>query len=155
MRDAESRGVAETPSWVFDTNVIVSGLLSTYGPPGRLLDMLVSRHLRMTLDDRVEAEYREVLARPRFSIEPARREAFLAVLSFQDRVACLPWAGKLPPDIDDAVFLEAAFVSAERTLVTGNQRHFPAGCRGSVRVLPPRRVWELFIGRIGGRVLPA
>ena len=70
--------MADTLSWVLDTDVVVSGLLSPYGPPGRLLDMVVSRQLRVTLDDRIEDEYRHVLARPRFAIEPARRESFLA-----------------------------------------------------------------------------
>jgi putative PIN family toxin of toxin-antitoxin system len=138
---------------VFDTNILVSGLLSALAPPGRLVDMLVARHLRITLDDRIEAEYREVLARPRFAIELARLEAFLAVMSFQDQVTCLPWAGRLPPDIDDVMFLEAALASAEAILVTGNIRHFPTACRGLVRVLSPREAWDLFIERIGAQAI--
>lgn len=54
----------EAPTWVFDTNVVVSGLLSPLGPPGRLIDMVLARQLRMTLDERIEAEYREVLSPP-------------------------------------------------------------------------------------------
>ena len=141
--------MADTLSWVLDTDVVVSGLLSPYGPPGRLLDMVVSRQLRVTLDDRIEDEYRHVLARPRFSIEPARREAFLAILAFQDRVACLPWAGKLTPDGDDVMFLEAAGASVSKTLVTGNLRHFPPACRGHTSVVAPRQAWSLFVERLG------
>ena len=71
---SDELGVGDAPVWVFDTNVLVSGLLSPAAPPGRLLDVLLARRLRLAVDDRVELEYREVLARPRLGIEsgPAR-----------------------------------------------------------------------------------
>lgn len=61
--------VDDAPSWAFDTNVVVSGLLPALGPPGRLIDMVVARQLRMTLDERIEGVYREVLSRPKFEIK--------------------------------------------------------------------------------------
>jgi uncharacterized protein len=137
--------VAE-PVWVLDTNVLVSGLLSPSGPPGRLVDVLLRRRLRIAFDDRVELEYREVLARPRLGIDPVRREAFLAILQFQEHVTALPWPYRVPPDRDDVSFLEVALETAGRTLVTGNLRHFPAACRGPVHVLAPRGAWERFVG---------
>ena len=75
----------DAPSWVFDTNVVVSGLLSPLGPPGRLIDMVLAQQLRMTLDERIEIEYRQVLSRPKFEINQERLEAFLAVLQFYHR----------------------------------------------------------------------
>ena len=138
--------MAEPPVWVLDTNVVVSGLLSPSGPPGRLVDVLLGRRLRLALDDRIEIEYREVLARPRLGIEPVRREAFLAILQFQDHVTGMPWPHRPPPDEDDVVFLEVALQTAARTVVTGNLKHFPAGCRGPVIVMSPRAGWERFVG---------
>jgi predicted nucleic acid-binding protein len=138
--------VGDVPVWVLDTNVLVSGLLSPLGPPGRLVDVLLGRRLRLALDDRIELEYREVLARPRLGIEPVRREAFLAILQFQEHVTAMPWPHRSPPDADDVVFLEVACRAPERTVVTGNLRHFPPGCRGSVTVLSPRAAWECFVG---------
>lgn len=44
------------PVWVLDTNVVVSGLLSAHGPPARLLDAALAGSLRLSLDDRIEAE---------------------------------------------------------------------------------------------------
>jgi putative PIN family toxin of toxin-antitoxin system len=131
---------------VLDTNVLVSGLLSPFAPPGRLVDALLGRQLRLALDDRMELEYREVLARPRLGIERVRREAFLAILQFQDHVVARPWPHRHSPDADDTVFLEVALQTPARTLVTGNLRHFPTGCRGPVTVLPPRAAWERFVG---------
>ena len=137
--------MADAPAWVVDTNVLVSGLLSPSGPPGRLVDVLLGRRLRLALDDRIEAEYREVLARPKLGIEPIRRDAFLAILKFQEHVIAPPRPHRVPPDEDDVVFLEVAAETAARTVVTGNLRHLPAGCRGPVAVLSPRAAWERFV----------
>ena len=132
-----------TPSsWVLDTNVIVSGLLVGIGFSGRLLDAILAARLRLSYDDRIEAEYREVLARPHFAISRERREAFLAELRNQDAVVAEPWADKMPPDMDDLPFLEVARQTSERVLVTGNARHFLASVRGPVTVLTPREAWE-------------
>ena len=139
-------GVAEAPIWVLDTNVLVSGLLSPSGPPGRLVDGLLARRLRIALDDRLEIEYRDVLARPKLRIESVRRGAFLAILQFQDHLTALPWPHRMPPDEDDVVFLEVALQTSARVVVTGNLKHFPAGCRGPVTVLSPRSAWERFVG---------
>lgn len=139
--------MAETPLWVLDTNVLVSGLLSPLAPPGRLVDALLDRRLSLALDDRIEIEYREVLARPKLGIHAIRREAFLAVLQFQLHVAARPWPFAMPPDLDDVVSLEVARETSERVLVTGNGRHFPPGCRGPVNVLSPRTALEQLIGR--------
>ena len=129
-------------AWVLDTNVVVSGLLSAQGPPGRLLDMVLGRRLRMTLDDRIVAEYREVLARPKFAIDSGRLEAFLVVLQFQHNVMSLPWRHSTPLDPDDAMFLEAALSASGKVLVTGNLKHYPRLCRGPVTVLSPREAWQ-------------
>jgi uncharacterized protein len=130
------------PTWVLDTNVVVSGLLRAHGHPGRLLDALLDGRLRLAFDDRIEAEYREVLARPRLHISPMLREAFLGVLTSQETVRPRPWTGKALPDPDDLPFLEVVLHTAEQVLVTGNLKHFPSAVRGSVRVRSPREAWE-------------
>jgi putative PIN family toxin of toxin-antitoxin system len=138
--------VADAPIWVLDTNVLVSGLLSPSAPPGRLVDALLGRRLRLACDDRIEIEYREVLARPRLGMQSIRQEAFLAILQFQVHVTARPWPHRKPPDQDDVAFLEVAHETSERTVVTGNLRHFPHACRGPVVVLSPRAAFERFVG---------
>jgi predicted nucleic acid-binding protein len=110
------------------------------------VDVLLGRRLRLALDDRVEAEYRDVLARPRLEIEDIRRDAFLAILQFQEQVTALPWPHRSPPDEDDVVFLEVALETPERTVVTGNLKHSPPACRGPVTVVSPRTAWNRFVG---------
>ena len=62
------------------------------------MDALLSRRLRIAIDDRIEAEYREVLARPRLGLETIRREPVEAILQLQVHVAALPWSDPTPPD---------------------------------------------------------
>lgn len=137
--------MGDAPVWVLDTNVLVSGLMSPSGPPGRLLDVVLARRLRLAIDDRIELEYREVLARPRLGIARVRREAVLAILQFEEHVTALPWPYRAPPDEDDAIFLEVAVQTSARTVVTGNLKHFPRACRGPITVWSPRTAWEHFV----------
>ena len=136
------------PLWVLDTNVLISGLLSPQGPPGRLIDAIFSGHLRLALDDRIEEEYLEVLSRPKFGITAAERTAILAEIRLHEYPATslFPLSAKLP-DPDDRMFLEVAASTAEKVLVTGNARHFPARALGPVTVLSPRAAWERLVRR--------
>ena len=131
------------PEWVLDTNVIVSGLLSAEAPPGRILDALIDRRLKLAYDDRIEAEYRDVLARPKFRIDRIRLCAFLAVLKYQTHLHAASIHGLDASDPDDTKFLEVATASRDRVLVTGNLRHFPESGRQSVTVLAPTEAERL------------
>ena len=133
--------MTDAPVWVLDTNVLVSGLLSPFGPPGRLVDALLGRNLHIAIDDRIEAEYREVFARPKLGIPAGRRAAVQAIFQFQKHISARPWSDSPPPDKDDTMFLEVALQTSARTLV-GNVRHYPVGCRGPVVVWTPREAWD-------------
>lgn len=136
------------PSWVIDTNVLVSGLLNADGFPGRLLDAIFNGELRMTFDDRIEREYREVLSRPKFGIPAALREAVLDALKIQDAVSAPARKGRPLPDPDDLPFLEVAFRATDHVLVTGNVKHYPPRERAGVLVLSPAEAWiRLTAGR--------
>ena len=118
---------APTVRLVFDTNVLVSALLN----PGRTPDLALAaaRHAAVTvlIDDRIEAEYREVLARPKFrKVDPAKREALLTeMLTGCERVTvAAPFEGALI-DADDRVFVEVALAGHALALVTGNTKHYP------------------------------
>ncbi|MDQ3118146.1 MAG: putative toxin-antitoxin system toxin component, PIN family [Verrucomicrobiota bacterium] len=130
------------PSWVLDTNVVVAGLLNAHGFPGRLLDAVLAGTLRITFDDRIEREYREVLARPKFAIPSTLREAILGELRSQDAIAVASGAVKALPDPDDLPFLESALQATDHILVTGNLKHYPPAARGNVVVLSPAEAWK-------------
>ncbi|MGH7588341.1 MAG: putative toxin-antitoxin system toxin component, PIN family [Gemmatimonadota bacterium] len=123
---------------VLDTNVLVSGLLNPYGPPGRIADLVLTEHLRPLFDDRIMAEYRDVLARPKFGFRTADLHDFLRQLeAVGEAVIPTPLAVDLP-DQDDLPFLEVAAAGLARALVTGNVRHFtPRRGTHQVKVVSP------------------
>lgn len=130
-------------TWVLDTNVVVSGLLSPHGPPGRLVDSILAGSLRIAVDDRILSEYREVLLRPKFRFDFDQVETFLRLMAFQEHVAAFPVKGMKALDADDTKFLEVAAATRNRVLVTGNTRHFPRELRGGVQVVSPLAAWDL------------
>jgi uncharacterized protein len=116
---------------VLDTNVLVSGLISPHGPPGRLVDMVVGGSLAILVDDRILREYAEVLTRPRFGFDRATALQFVALLAeAAERVDASHVAISLP-DSDDAPFLEVAVAGSADVLVTGNARHFKTRDKGA------------------------
>ena len=132
------------PIWVLDTNVIVAALLSPGGPPGRLLDaVLEGRYLQLALDDRIEAEYKDVLFRKKFHFELSHVEGFFSILPYQQRIIVSPLPPIQLPDPTDLPFLEVASLLDDPILVTGNAKHFPASLVGKVKILSPRQAWEL------------
>jgi putative PIN family toxin of toxin-antitoxin system len=135
------------PSWVFDTNVIVSAHLNAHGVPARLLAQVIDGRLRLTFDARIALEYAEVLARPRFALPASSPQAFLDLLRLQDQVSPAPLPASVAelPDEDDRIFLEAAQVATDQVLVTGNLKHYPASaCTGVALVLSPADAWQRF-----------
>lgn len=111
---------------VVDTNVIVAALLHPGRTPDQALEAILGGGGRVLYDGRVEAEYRDVLARRKFSAIPAeRREQLLRrLLAGAESIACSPL--ELPLiDEDDRVFLEVGLAGRADAIVTGNPRHFP------------------------------
>lgn len=123
---------------VFDTNVIVSGFLSPAGPPGRIVEWLRSGAVQAVLDDRIAAEYLEVLLRPAFRLPPPEVTLVLAKIgSHAFRIEASPEAAAMDlPDPEDLPFLECA-KAAGVPLVTGNLRHFPKRLAGTTPILTP------------------
>ncbi len=112
---------------VFDTNVLVSALLNPGRTPDLALEAARRAGVTVLVDDRIEAEYREVLARPKFrKVDPAKREALLTeTLTGCERVTVTaPFEGALI-DVDDRVFVEVALAGHALALVTGNTKHYP------------------------------
>lgn len=121
---------------VIDTNVIVAALLHPERTPDRALLVLRARGAIVLVDHRIEAEYRAVLARPKFAaIEAERRDALLdRILGSAERVIAAPVEVSMI-DEDDRVFVEVARTGGADAIVTGNAKHFPADL--GVEVLSP------------------
>jgi len=111
---------------VLDTNGLVSALIKPGGAPSRILDLVLSGQVDCVIDDRILAEYREVLAHPRLGLEPDDANSVLMYLTTRsDWLIEAPATSIELPDADDLPFVEVAAASGAM-LVTGNLRHFPA-----------------------------
>jgi len=122
---------------VLDTNVLVAGLLSPFGPCGEIVRMVSSGEITLSFDARILNEYQEVLARPKFKFDKDKTAALLDQIEHRGlTTAPSPLLISLP-DIDDEPFLEVAIAAQTICIVTGNQIHFPADLCQGVMVLSP------------------
>jgi len=132
---------------VLDTNVLVSGMISPSGPPGRIVDLMRAGSLQAVVDDRILEEYSDVLRRPsmRAYFPASDAEAIAAFFAHNaDHVLATVSVSELP-DPDDAMFLEVA-LAAGVPLITGNTRHFPPLLRAGCSVLAPAEYLARFCG---------
>ncbi|MDP6116974.1 MAG: putative toxin-antitoxin system toxin component, PIN family [Planctomycetota bacterium] len=123
---------------VLDTNVLVSGLLSPFGPPAEIVRLVAVGKLKLCYDARILAEYREVLARPRFGFDSGKVDDLLEQISSEGELVTATPLSRHLPDPDDEPFLEVACGTAAECLVTGNLKHFPVRRRQGMTVLSPR-----------------
>lgn len=128
---------------VLDTNVLVSGVLSPYGPPGRCLDLILEGDLTLLFDDRILAEYRDVLLRPRFDLVAKDVVVLIDSLTAGGQPISASPLDRSLPDPDDLPFLEVAVAGSADALVTGNARHFPKEATSpEVEILAPAQLLD-------------
>lgn len=123
---------------VLDTNVLVSGMINAYGPPGRIVDLLREGMVELVVDDRVLLEYRMVLNRPKFQ-RYFDSKAVNDILNFLERNTLYMVPIKTItglPDPDEVPFAELS-LSAGVPLVTGKLNDYPESLLHNVRVLTP------------------
>jgi len=123
---------------VLDTNVLVSALLNPFGTPARVLDQVLSDIVQLAFDDRILAEYSEVLKRPRFGFPASGIQALLNHIQLNGRqIAAAPAGLRKFPDPGDLPFAEVALSAPAEVLVTGNLSHFRALEGRGIPVLTP------------------
>lgn len=136
---------------VLDTNVLVAGLLSPYGPCADILRMVSSGSLILCLDARILTEYREVLKRPKFGFDHDKVAAILDYIEHHSWIAASTPLPHALPDPDDEPFLEIAVSGGAAYLVTGNAIHFPASLCQGVAVVSPSDFLKLGVRKQKGK----
>lgn len=112
---------------VFDTNVIVSALISRRSDTAVVLalETLLAGEVIPLYNDEILKEYEDVLHREKFHLP----ESFIAATINQikkDGIASERiHSDESFPDPSDVVFYEVALSKEDSFLVTGNIRHFP------------------------------
>ncbi|MFH1505098.1 MAG: putative toxin-antitoxin system toxin component, PIN family [Candidatus Omnitrophota bacterium] len=129
---------------VLDTNVLVSGLLCSFGAPGEIVRMAASGTLRLCYDARILFEYQDVLSRPKFSFDQTHVGYLLDQIETDGEVAAVEPLTKRLPDSDDEPFLEAALGGKARCLITGNLKDYPLKKRQGMLVVSPVEFLEIY-----------
>ena len=109
-------------------------MINPHGPPGRIIDLVTAGTLNIALDDRIFAEYCNVLNRSRFKrhFSDFEKTTIIEFLKLAGIRATTSVIVTDLPDMGDIPFLEIA-LSRNIPLVTGNLKHFPKlktkGCK--------------------------
>ncbi len=108
------------------------------------MDLALAGEFVVAYDDRILAEWRDVLHREKFAFSKRDIEAFLAFIEAGGLPTNPPPLGAKLPDPDDAPFLATAH-AADAVLITGNVKHFPLEEGRGVRVMNPSEFLEAWL----------
>lgn len=122
---------------VLDTNVVVSGLLNSKGPPALILKHALLRRFRLYLSPALLDEYKKVLPRERLRLDPEQIDRLLLLLRSKAILITPRKYLRIASDPEDNKVIECALAGRADFIVTGNIRHFPAQFQ-DIRVITPR-----------------
>jgi putative PIN family toxin of toxin-antitoxin system len=129
---------------VLDTNVMVSGLLTPFGPSGEIVRMIFSGELTLHIDARILSEYTDVLHRPKFKFNKEHIGILINFIKqYGQFTASSPLKNRLP-DPDDEPFLEVASTGIVKSLITGNKKHYPSSVIKGITIFSPSEFIEYY-----------
>lgn len=112
---------------VIDTNVVVSAMISKNpaSSPLAVLAHVFSGAITPVFNEEIISEYRDVLSRGKFHLNPLDVEEALRVIIDYGLTLDRTKSDEVFPDPKDIVFYEVALSKEGSYLVTGNTKHFP------------------------------
>lgn len=129
---------------VIDTNVLVSAMLKWQSVPCNVMEFVLDGFIIPVLNKEIVAEYRTVLARPKFRLD---EEIITDIIDSLENVGFYVDAETIDielPDSKDRVFYEVVMEKRkeeETYLVTGNIKHFP----DKPFIVTPRQMLDIFL----------
>lgn len=113
---------------VFDTNVIVSALLSRHSDSAtvKVFEALMQKRIIPLYNDEIIQEYHDVLLRPKFRLSEHLVTIIIKAIEHNGLHLQRVHSSEHFPDPKDAVFYEIALAKDQAYLITGNIKHFPA-----------------------------
>ncbi|MGB4592922.1 MAG: putative toxin-antitoxin system toxin component, PIN family [Coriobacteriia bacterium] len=133
------------PRVFIDTNVLVSAVLFG-GPPAAVVDAARTGALHAAVSLHVLGEFRDVLARPRFGVEPEVADMLAEeIASFCEVMPIERSQARWGPDPDDDPVIEAALMFRATAIVTGDAHLLGVRVSGLVTLTPAPAVerWSL------------
>ena len=128
---------------VFDTNVLVSALMSRRAdsPTVVLLDYVLDGRIVLLFNEEILSKYNEVLHRTKFGFSNERIQAVIDLVKTGMQLD--PTVSNEDfTDPDDRVFYEVALRKDDAYMVTGNLKHSPK----SPIVVPPAEMIKIMTG---------
>ena len=122
---------------VLDSNVVVSACLSPQGASATIVELALLGYFSLCVSEEVLTEYKEVLARPKFSRQLERIKTVLEGIGEISEMTVPHQRLTLSPDEEDNRLLECALAAKVDFLVTGNRKHFPEHV-GNAQIVSPR-----------------
>ena len=112
---------------VYDTNILVSGLLSKHPDSAVVLtlDALLNQEVTPLYNQEILNEYRDVLHREKFKLPKDLVDSVVNQIEKDGLQADRVHTDEVITDPDDVVFYEVALSKEDAFLVTGNSKHFP------------------------------
>jgi uncharacterized protein len=129
---------------IFDTNILLSALLSPLGAPAKLLDAWERKVFTLVASDVLIAELRDVAGRPFFRARLRASAAELLAAGLREfSFYChdLP-SGPIAPDPKDSYLLAMAEASKAEFLVTGDKEFLSLKWHKSTRIITPSAMIE-------------
>jgi putative PIN family toxin of toxin-antitoxin system len=130
---------------VIDTNVIVSSLIQRGYPNLIINDFFIEQKFQLCISDELLAEYREVLARPKFSKFQdffIRAEALLVEIEAKATRYVPTTTIDLISDDDDNMILELADECLADFVITGNTTDFRFPTYKQTKIVTPKEYCE-------------
>lgn len=126
------------PSAVFDTNILISALLSLRGAPFRCLALArLGAVQSVTCEPSLDEFSEKLISKFRYSVERARLAAE-EVRRFSRIVIITGDLRAVAADPDDDMVIECAVVGNARYIVTGDRRHLlPLERYGDIEIIDP------------------
>ena len=133
---------------VLDANVLVSGLISRRGPPGRILDAWTNGDIQLCYSPQILDELKRVLCYPRIQerLQENQGEAILKlILTGAELIKGELKLKVLTRDPSDNIYLACAIEAKADYLVTGNSDHFEEAGKKyrGVSIITPRAFLDI------------
>lgn len=136
---------------VIDTNVLISGLISTSSPPARIIDLWLSNQLNVYVSPEIIEEYLSVFLRPKFrrvGTPQERYELIAELLELNNTIVVNPdfRLTIITEDVDDNIILECAVEAAVEVIVSGDMHLLSLPVYDGIEILQPAEFLQKYCG---------
>lgn len=129
--------------FVFDTNVLVSALISTMGNPALLLDR-AGKSYTLFISKDILTELEDVISRDKFGFTEEEVNTIIeAIISFSEVINPGIKLDVIESDPDDNKILECAVACGASYIVSGDRHLLELKKYGKIKIITPKTALDL------------